>query len=167
LVFRKERLDANPDAMRTRREAVEHPFDTIKIDGAQETRADAEWSTRASRRRRPPYAVAPPARQNGHVACGEGNGTPAQLNDAGALSDEVKGRPSFGLAGMIGGPLRAEPAQLLQFRPHAEQQCQPTQGIDRPRHARRLKIDPLGHPSEPQAPGLSVAVVHSGKSVAI
>jgi hypothetical protein len=30
LVFRKERLDANPDAMRTRREAVEHPFDTIK-----------------------------------------------------------------------------------------------------------------------------------------
>ena len=95
-----------------------------------------------------PYAVAAPARQNGHVACGEGKGTPAQLNDAGTLSDEVKGRPAFGLAGMIGGPLRAELAQLLQFRPHAEQRCQPTQGIDR--HARRLKIDPLGHPSEPR-----------------
>ena len=27
----QERLDRNPDAMRTRRETVEHPFGTIKM----------------------------------------------------------------------------------------------------------------------------------------
>lgn len=62
---------------------------------------------------------------------------------------------------MIGAPLRAESAQLLQFRPHAEQRCQPTQGIDRPRHAQFLKIDPLSHPSEPRGhPAVCTTALH-------
>ena len=66
LVFRKERLDANPDAMRTRREAVEHPSDAIEnvalrlgrgMPGASRLIRSATQVSRAAIRRsaRPTY----------------------------------------------------------------------------------------------------------------
>ena len=80
---------------------------------------------RVGRRRRSSHKMTGPTRQDGNVARRKSDRATEliQFDNAGALRNEVKLRPASRFSRMIGEPLRAEPAHLLQFRAHAEQRA--------------------------------------------